>query len=496
MTREEFMLRLGVDTTAVGKGLRGIRVDMNSFFGGIAKDWKASTVVVTKEIKTQADNYVDFWKQALNERDANEAAAAKKRIEMETQASIEAATRSNRARRLLRDRASSRAERESAEQSRINEEVARGHRPESWGSGGKGSGVGAAAGAGAAIMLGSVIRDSFASLASGQNPITVMMQQGPQVWQAFQMYGKGFLESLSKMGRLLGSIGAVVGATVGLGKFINWQVNSYYDSDVKKMRYRHNEEYAAIYRKRREDAEREREEEKKKQEELEDNAQKSADLQRSVNAAVDANRIKNAKTDTERFQMSLKTLRAQRDIAAATYEQNKWSENSLHDQEAANKAAKSRLEFENAKQAVLDKEKEFGEYQKRTAKERLEIEKQIESAKKRQQTAVNDRVVAIGERSRFTLGEMADRGSRPAQIIENIERQAKEARWFGNFSGADAMTNRALELRKGLSNYLVESDANPLKSMDENIKAQLEAVNELVDKAKGEGLNINATKVQ
>jgi hypothetical protein len=59
--------------------------------------------------------------------------------------------------------------------------------------GGVRGGFGRARGMGgaASAMFVSVARDSAASLASGANPLTVAMQQGPQVLQAFTMMGMG-----------------------------------------------------------------------------------------------------------------------------------------------------------------------------------------------------------------------------------------------------------------------------------------------------------------
>lgn len=92
---------------------------------------------------------------------------------------------------------------------------------------------------------------------------------------------------------------------------------------------------------------------------------------------------------------------------------------------------------------------------------------------------------SIGDRSRFTLDELAMRGSNPAQDILDTESQAKEARYWGNFAQADALTNRALEMRKALGNYLTDSESNPLRSIDEAIQAQRETLDKLGEAVQG-----------
>ena len=78
-------------------------------------------------------------------------------------------------------------------------------------------------GGASAAMFVSVGRDTAASLASGANPITVFMQQFPQVMQAFVMMGKeGFnalKESVSSgLSKLVGNMGGGVGvAAAGVG---------------------------------------------------------------------------------------------------------------------------------------------------------------------------------------------------------------------------------------------------------------------------------------
>lgn len=78
------------------------------------------------------------------------------------------------------------------------------------GSGGtyRGPGRARAIGGASSAMFISVARDTMASLASGANPITVFMQQAPQVLQAITMMGFG----LKLMLGILGSVGVAMAA--------------------------------------------------------------------------------------------------------------------------------------------------------------------------------------------------------------------------------------------------------------------------------------------
>lgn len=80
-------------------------------------------------------------------------------------------------------------------------------------------------------MFVSAARDAFASLASGQNPITVFLQQAPQVAQAFTMMrasGRAFLMSL-----LLNPITLTVAALVALGTAIFFVIRHF--TELRKV---------------------------------------------------------------------------------------------------------------------------------------------------------------------------------------------------------------------------------------------------------------------
>lgn len=77
-------------------------------------------------------------------------------------------------------------------------------------------------GGASAAMFVSVARDTAASLASGANPITVFMQQMPQVMQAFVMMGKnGFIAlkdaMVDSLGKVVGMFGGKAGTAAAAG---------------------------------------------------------------------------------------------------------------------------------------------------------------------------------------------------------------------------------------------------------------------------------------
>ena len=95
-----------------------------------------------------------------------------------------------------------------------------------------GSAAGGFSSIGAAqTMLVSAARDTFASLASGQNPVTVFLQQAPQVAQAFTMMrasGRAFLMSL-----LLNPITLTVAALAALGTAIFFVIRHF--TELRKV---------------------------------------------------------------------------------------------------------------------------------------------------------------------------------------------------------------------------------------------------------------------
>lgn len=76
--------------------------------------------------------------------------------------------------------------------------------------------MGAIGGASSAMMI-SVMRDTMASLASGANPLTVFMQQAPQVAQAMTMMNKGMFDFVKTALKIpIGPWGVFAGIVAGL----------------------------------------------------------------------------------------------------------------------------------------------------------------------------------------------------------------------------------------------------------------------------------------
>ena len=130
--------------------------------------------------------------------------------EASRRAGVEEASRNIKARALRRARSEERA-------ARLADEIGAGSIPENMrgGRGARGNGYAGPSGArgmggAASAMFVSVGRDTAASLASGASPITVFLQQAPQVAQAFTMMG-------SKIGAFLLPAGLAVAGLAGLG---------------------------------------------------------------------------------------------------------------------------------------------------------------------------------------------------------------------------------------------------------------------------------------
>ncbi len=136
-------------------------------------------------------------------------------------ASVEAATRNNRARAIRRER----AERQAIAQEHRNAEISAGSIPESWTIAidrQKKFKEQLNLSRAGMLQLGHTIRATFDSIASGANPIRVLFQQGPQLAQSLLLIGGRFAV-------LGGIIAGSAAAVLGLGFAINYVVNKYYD---------------------------------------------------------------------------------------------------------------------------------------------------------------------------------------------------------------------------------------------------------------------------
>lgn len=109
------MAQLGMDTAGFDSGLKHAETAAISVQARIAKAFATrSTVTNATQARDAGKEYQKFWSETLRQRE-----------EMETAASVRAASRSNRARMLLRQRAAAR-------ERRITEELSGGSMPAAW----------------------------------------------------------------------------------------------------------------------------------------------------------------------------------------------------------------------------------------------------------------------------------------------------------------------------------------------------------------------------
>jgi len=198
----------------------------------------------------------------------------------------------------------------------------------------------------AATMFVSAIRDTFASLASGQNPITVFLQQAPQVMQGLVMMG----------GRVLAlglAFGVAAAAAVGLGAAINKWVNMYYQLDrldrfgkkleenIKKLRQ---------WRREQEDANKAAAEAHEK---YMDTLRNFGSAEDRLNDLLVKNRAKNAKTEAERHKILAEYLADEIDNAERKLNEHR-SKRFSSDFEERKQYADMEIALEEAKQAKID----------------------------------------------------------------------------------------------------------------------------------------------
>ncbi len=190
-----------VVSSGIPNAMRGLRQQMDSLFGG---GKNRSTIFNVTQEKDAVREYGEWWsktltsqsieaatranraRQLIRQRHAAQERAAAVADQIALDNAVEAASRSNRARALLRERRQARVDswRERTEAMRSG--------PGSFQTGGVA--VGAMAGGNwrsrigvAGSMFTSVARDSAASLASGAPITQVIAQQAPQVLQALAM---------------------------------------------------------------------------------------------------------------------------------------------------------------------------------------------------------------------------------------------------------------------------------------------------------------------
>lgn len=173
--------------------------------------------------------------------------------------------------------------------------------------------------------------------------------------------------------------------------------------------------------------------------------------------------------------------------------------------EATEKISKAKKESDKEDAAHLDKAVKAREKE-------LETLHSINRAAQSRADAVSDLQTAKGDRSRFSLQELAslpvnmqfDRlggfmGSnvtgdmanqiQTARNIQQMEARAKKLSEAGKFDDSQTLLDKADKLRSGLS-ALTDKERFPFKSMEKSIMEQTDTLKELLRKADEEGINI------
>jgi hypothetical protein len=144
---------------------------------------------------------------------------------------------------------------------------------------------------------------------------------------------------------------------------------------------------------------------------------------------------------------------------------------------------KAGIEEEAAKnQAKTDAENDKRRNQKRQEIELLRQEltlaqEGVEKTKENEAQARRNRVApSIEEAAESGTGQI----KRLAQSALRDEERAKEAALRGNKAESERLGERALETRAKLSGIIQDSDSNPMKSVEENTKKSVEALQEIL----------------
>lgn len=205
-------------------------------------------------------------------------------------------------------------------------------------------------GGAASSMFVSVGRDTAASLASGANPLTVIMQQAPQVLQALTMMDiklKGLIGTL-------GALAAVVGtALAGLHFFNKAMFSLAGDNPTFKFLEKRLDQMRHFYKERREEAKKEMEENQKILElkiKIAEAQVKSGD---DLAKARMETRAMEAKTPEEARAIRLGYLKDQVESAKLDYDSKKHDLYNQADPKKQEAAVAAAIAFEHAKQALL-----------------------------------------------------------------------------------------------------------------------------------------------
>lgn len=219
-----------------------------------------------------------------------------------------------------------------------------------------GKGFGMAGGAVAAPMFISVLRDSFASAASGAPISQIIGQQAPQVLQAITMM---FRTSMARIMGLLGTVGAAVGAMFGAhwlgGKFGEAIFGSPGDFAAQNEMLRAK---AERYRELRKEAIELAKAEKEVQDQRDKERNASYDSRHDLNKLMFENRVKNMASEADRHKARLDNLKSELELANQELETKKGLQFNSNPAISI-EYFKAAIKQENAKQAIIDENKSY-----------------------------------------------------------------------------------------------------------------------------------------
>lgn len=200
----------------------------------------------------------------------------------------------------------------------------------------------------ASTMFVSAVRDTFASLASGANPLTVFMQQAPQVLQGLTMIGGRIMQ--------IGlAAGVAAAAAVGLAAVINKWVNLYFKLDALEARGKILDRNRAFWREQRRLAAEATEAAEKEMAKQLDNLKTYADAEGRLLDTLTANRAKNSKTEAERHKILRESAEAELRRAQIDLERNADKKFSK-DREQSAKYVELETEVAKKQQAIIDED--------------------------------------------------------------------------------------------------------------------------------------------
>lgn len=367
--------------------------DTSGYDAAIARLRKSPEAFMAQAItrgRESAKQTTSWWTQAITagKEDQKKAAVAAQNA---VDASVEAATRRNRARSLLRERGETRREaRVTAFQAALEQERA-GMASGTFVVGGRGRGGRFGGRAGIAVagsMFTSVARDSAASLASGAPISQVIAQQAPQVLQALSMMRLGFVG--------LG-IAAAGAATYGLFKFSRALYDAVFETDrttrlnealkTFQARVEGIRKTAALAN-------------------LRGMENRLAEFNRREDQARFANEEADAEKDLEKAKIKNAWLNRQKDIHHQSTKERKQAELELEKQLLAVDIARAKAKEDAARaeataEAKTKKNKEVTEAEIKLGKVRMDNETAVKKAEEERNEVFKDRAAAMNANRSF-----------------------------------------------------------------------------------------------